>query len=51
MPEGPSIVSVKEAFKQFTGKKIIAVRPNSKIDHSILLNKKIIEFKLQIFLI
>jgi len=23
MPEGPSIVSVKEAFKQFTGKKLL----------------------------
>jgi endonuclease-8 len=45
MPEGPSIVLVKEAVKQFTGKKIIAVSGNSKIDQSILLNKKIVEFK------
>lgn len=45
MPEGPSIILVKEAVAQFTGKKIIAVSGNSKIDQSILLNKKIIEFK------
>ena len=45
MPEGPSIILVKEAVKQFTGKKIIAVSGNSKIDQSILLNKKIVEFK------
>lgn len=45
MPEGPSILLVKEATKKFTGKKIIAVDGNSKIDQSRLLNKKIIEFK------
>jgi endonuclease-8 len=45
MPEGPSIILVKEAVAQFTGKKIIAVSGNSKIDQQILLNKKVIEFK------
>ena len=45
MPEGPSIILVKEAAAIFTGKKIIAVSGNSKIDQNILLNKKIIEFK------
>lgn len=45
MPEGPSIVLLKEAVKQFTGKKIIAVSGNSKIDQSLLLNNKVIEFK------
>jgi endonuclease-8 len=45
MPEGPSIILVKEAVANFTGKKIISVSGNSKIDQSILLNKKIIEFK------
>lgn len=45
MPEGPSIILVKEAVAQFTGKKIIAVSGNSTIDQSKLLNKKIIEFK------
>lgn len=45
MPEGPSIILVKEAVAKFTGKKIIAVSGNSKIDQRILLNKKIVEFK------
>ena len=45
MPEGPSIVLVKEAVAKFTGKKIITVSGNSSIDQSILLNKKIMEFK------
>jgi endonuclease-8 len=45
MPEGPSIVLLKEEVNRFTGKKIIAVSGNSKIDQSVLLNKKILEFK------
>ncbi|MFV8270948.1 DNA-formamidopyrimidine glycosylase family protein [Flavobacterium sp. GT2N3] len=45
MPEGPSIVLVKEAVAKFIGEKIIAVSGNSKIDHSVLLDKKVIEFK------
>src|SRR5690606_18720655 len=45
MPEGPSILLVKEATAKFTGKKIIAVDGNSKIDQNRLLNKKVIEFK------
>lgn len=45
MPEGPSIVLLKEAVKQFTGEKIIAVSGNTTIDQSLLLNKKIIDFK------
>lgn len=45
MPEGPSIILVKEATAKFAGKKIIAVSGNSKIDQCILLNKKIVEFK------
>lgn len=45
MPEGPSIILVKEAVVQFAGKKIIAVSGNSKIDQNLLLNKKIVEFK------
>ena len=45
MPEGPSIILVKEATAKFAGKKIIAVSGNSKIDQSRLLNKKIIEIK------
>ena len=45
MPEGPSILLVKEAAAKFAGKKIIAVEGNSKIDQSRLLNQKILEFK------
>ena len=45
MPEGPSIILVKEAIAIFAGKKIVAVSGNSKIDQTLLLNKKIIEFK------
>ena len=45
MPEGPSIVLLKEAVLQFTGKKISAVSGNSKIDQARLLNQKIIAFK------
>lgn len=45
MPEGPSIVLVKEALAVFAGKKIIAVSGNTKIDQAILLNKKIMEVK------
>ncbi len=45
MPEGPSIVILKEEVQQFSGKKVIAVSGNSKIDQSRLLNKKIIAIK------
>ena len=45
MPEGPSIILVKEAAAKFVGKKFIAVSGNSKIDQRILLDKEIIEFK------
>lgn len=45
MPEGPSIILFKEAVEQFTAQKIIAVSGNSKIEQSLLLNKKILAFK------
>lgn len=45
MPEGPSIVLVKEETVQFTGKKVMAVSGNSKIDQSRLEGQKIIAFK------
>lgn len=32
MPEGPSIVILKELVQQFKGKKIIEVTGNSKLD-------------------
>lgn len=45
MPEGPSIVLLKEALQPFSGKKIIAVSGNSKIDQQRLLNEKVISFQ------
>ncbi len=45
MPEGPSIVILKEAVASFKGKKVFEASGNAKIDKSILLNKKVIDFK------
>ena len=45
MPEGPSIVILKEELLPFKGKKIIQVSGNSKIDLDLLLNKKIRAFE------
>ena len=42
MPEGPSIVILKEEAWKFTGKKILTVSGNSKIDQSRLENQKVI---------
>ncbi|HYK45398.1 MAG TPA: DNA-formamidopyrimidine glycosylase family protein [Parafilimonas sp.] len=45
MPEGPSIVILKEQVRQFKGKKILDVAGNSKIEYHQLHNKKVIDFK------
>lgn len=45
MPEGPSIILVKEAVAKFKGKKVVSVSGNSKIDQSLLSDKKIVEIK------
>ena len=45
MPEGPSIVILKEAASIFEGEKIIAVDGNTKIDTDPLLNNKVIAFR------
>ena len=45
MPEGPSIVILKEAVAIYKGKKITAVTGNSKIDQQRLLNQQVIDFK------
>ena len=46
MPEGPSIVILKEEVQQFTGRKVTAVSGNTKkIDLSRLQNKKVHAFK------
>jgi endonuclease-8 len=45
MPEGPSIVILKEEVKQFTGKKVQAVSGNTSVDIERLKGKTIKEFK------
>lgn len=45
MPEGPSIVILREEVQQFTGKKILEVSGNSSIDIERLKDKTIQEFK------
>ncbi|RTY93704.1 DNA-formamidopyrimidine glycosylase family protein [Flavobacterium sp. GT3R68] len=45
MPEGPSIVILKEEVQQFTGQKILSVSGNSKIDQKRLEKQTVIAFK------
>lgn len=45
MPEGPSIVILKEAVAEFKGQKVLEVGGNTKVDFSRLAGKKITEFK------
>jgi len=45
MPEGPSIVILKEAVSAFKNKKVLAISGNTKIELSHLEGKKVIDFK------
>jgi endonuclease-8 len=45
MPEGPSIVILKESVEQFAGKKVIDVAGSANIDIERLRDKKILSFK------
>lgn len=45
MPEGPTIVILKEEVRSFKGKKILKAGGNSKLDLQRLSGKKIIDFK------
>jgi len=45
MPEGPSIVLLKEETVQFTGEEILAVEGNTSIDKERLLHQKVLAFK------
>lgn len=45
MPEGPSLIILKEAVQAFKGKKILSATGNTKVDKESLLNQKIIDFK------
>jgi endonuclease-8 len=45
MPEGPSVVILKELVQQFKGKKIISVTGNTKINQTRLKHRVITDFK------
>jgi endonuclease-8 len=45
MPEGPSIVILKEAVQSFKGKKVIAISGNTKLKVDDLAGQKISDFK------
>ena len=45
MPEGPSIVILKEEVQEFIGRKILKVEGNSKLDIQRLAGQTIIDFK------
>lgn len=45
MPEGPSIVILKEELQNFTGKEVIEVSGNTKVDVSRAAHNKVIAFK------
>src|SRR4051812_21495495 len=45
MPEGPSIVILKELVKDFKGEKILEIGGNTRVDFSRLVGEKIVDFK------
>lgn len=45
MPEGPSIVIMKEQVQLFTGKKVLEVGGNAKVEKEKALGQKVIAFK------
>ena len=45
MPEGPSMVILKEEVQAFKGKKILMASGNSQIDIPALVNKQVVDFK------
>ena len=45
MPEGPTIILLKEEVAPFKGKKILKANGYAEIDHSAITNKKIIDLK------
>jgi endonuclease-8 len=45
MPEGPSILILKEAIAKFKGKKILDASGNAKIPHKELINKKVLDIR------
>ena len=45
MPEGPSIVILRDAVKKFRNKKVIGARGNAKIDFGLFDNKKVMDLR------
>ncbi len=45
MPEGPSIVILREETVQFVGQKILSAEGNSKIDRQRLVGKRVVDIK------
>lgn len=45
MPEGPSIVILKEQVQAFVGKKVMEVSGNTKVDKDCLRHRKVIAFR------
>jgi endonuclease VIII len=45
MPEGPTIVILKEQVQKFAGKKIVAVDGNTKVDLAGVAGSKVVEFR------
>jgi endonuclease VIII len=45
MPEGPSLIILKELISPFVGKKIIAARGNARIDMSRVAGRKILDMR------
>jgi len=45
MPEGPSIILLKESVQAFKGKKLAEISGNTKVDFTSLLTQKITGFK------
>jgi len=45
MPEGPSIILLKESVQAFKGKKLMEISGNTKVDFTSLLTQKITDFK------
>src|SRR5438105_1519605 len=45
MPEGPSIILLREEVQGFVGKKILSVRGNTKIEKERMAGQKVLTFK------
>src|SRR5690606_34970435 len=45
MPEGPSILLMKESLQKFTGEKVLATSGNAKVEKSVLIGKTMEEIR------